>query len=98
MAYREAFPDFDQDDMPEIPVNWRDESWHFDACPFFLASPSVGVWIDYKDADARQFPENPRFMVERLELGQHLPEAPILLNSNDWEEVLTYIEALKVTQ
>jgi hypothetical protein len=86
--WRREFPDFDS--LPAVPAHWRDASWHNDACPFFIASPSLGVFIDYADATLREYPDTARFIVVAMESGQHT-ESAALLESDDWPSVLAFI-------
>lgn len=92
MSFRDQFPDFDPAAMPAIPANWTDDSWRNEPCPFFTVSPSWGVYVDYENAAEREFPESPRFVVVRMDHGQHmgtLPAPP--LATDDWDHVLEFI-------
>jgi hypothetical protein len=95
--------DYIADVAPLIPADWTDRSWHNDAMPFFLASPSVGVWIDAADADqsdwsdGRKSGATKRFMVVRMEDGgidgpQHSDAANAMVGeTDDWQELLAMV-------
>lgn len=92
MTYRTEFPDFRPEDMPAIPAGWSDQSWHNDACPFFLATPSLGVFVNFADPMEREFSDCPRFLVVPMEDGLHPMDSDTLLQTDDWSEVLAYVE------
>lgn len=92
------FPDFPVSDLPEIPEGWIDQSWRNDACPFWLAPPKTGIFVDYGDTAMRDFASGPRFVVVRLEAdGTHpvTPDEHPLLATDDWGSVLTFVLARK---
>lgn len=92
------FPDFPVSDLPKIPDNWVDQSWHNDACPFWVAPPSTGIFVDYSDTALREFVGGPRFVVVRLEADGTHPTAPDenpLLATDDWDAVVTFVNAQK---
>lgn len=89
------FPDFPLADMPEIPDWWVDQSWRNDACPFWVAASTTGIFVDYSDATAREHAGGPRFVVVRLEQdGTHpvSPDPDPLLASDDWSIVTAFVE------
>jgi len=91
--YQAEFPDYRPEDMPAIPAGWVDQSWHNDACPFFLAAPDLGVFVDYADPHTRECDEGHRFMVVRMEDGMHPAEGgELLLATDEWSEVLAFSE------
>jgi hypothetical protein len=93
MSYQTEFPNFPVADLPAIPAGWQDESWHNDACPFFLANPSLGVWVDYADPQQSDFGDEreARFMVVPMEDGQHPDSAEALLVTDDWDALLAFV-------
>ena len=90
-GYTTEFPDYDASTLPSIPAHWEDKSYRNDCSPFWLISPSLGVFIDYADEAQREFKECSRFTVVRMEEGQHCDrdEGP-LLATDDWQEVLAF--------
>lgn len=93
-SFLTEFPNFPTETMPQIPSGWQDASYRNDAMPFFIVSPSLGVWIDYPDPDLREF-GGTRFMVVNLEDGQHPDDAgEALLETDDWAVVLEFVNAL----
>lgn len=52
-------------------IRLEDVSWHNDVCPSFAWTgrahdgDDVRIWIDHPDRMTRQFPEHPRFVVQR---------------------------------
>lgn len=92
LRYREEFPDFPAEDMPNFPEGWTDSSWHNDICPSRMSpDDTIQVFVDYADPDRREMPELPRFSVSRLSESDN-PET--LLESDDWSEVLAFIQTL----
>ncbi|MFZ3482200.1 hypothetical protein [Sphingomonas sp. 3-13AW] len=62
------FPEFSAFDipLPLLEAEWTDASWHHDAMPFFVHTPSgVGVWVNYADPAQREVPD--RFIAVALE-------------------------------
>lgn len=85
------FPDYELATLPDIPAGWDESSWHNDVCPSFLARDErLLIFVDYDDAEAREWPESFRFSVSHID-----KEADIhpLLESNDWQEVTSFVEA-----
>jgi len=89
MTYRTEFPDFPEADMPAIPQGFEDRSWKNDACPYFVNPKlGLGLWIDYVDAETREFPELQRFSVYRVDAdGAHKEPDPVVA-TDDWNAVL----------
>lgn len=88
-----AFPDFPLSDLPSIPEDWRDSSWHNDACPSFMVSENgdtgefLQVYIDFADPEKREYTGTPsRFSVLLSTNG-----ATESFDSNDWEETLAKV-------
>lgn len=86
------FPDYPAADMPAIPSEWVDSSWHNDACPSFLVCPSLGVFVDYAEPAGRDIPNGCRFMALRMIEGQHV-EGDSLFETDEWAEMLAYAGA-----
>lgn len=65
-GYREEFPDFGEIDV-QIPAGFEDISWRNDPCPSF-GDKELGLvlFVDYKDAGLREFPETPRFTLRSV--------------------------------
>ena len=93
--WRREFPDYPPADMPAIPETWSDHSWHNDACPFFLITGALGVFVDFADPMQSEFPDQRiagelcRFQIVAMDDGQH-PVEPVEspLASDDWNEIL----------
>lgn len=82
------FPDYDPADLPAIPADWLDISWHNDACPSWQidsATLPLFVYVDYADATRREFPEISRFSVHW--------EGDCLFESDDWNAILVFVAA-----
>lgn len=96
MTYQTAFPEFAPETMPAIPASWSDMSWRNDACPFFLITDSLGVWVDFADPQASDLgPDRAgRFTLVPMVDGQH-PDDPgqDFLITDDWEAVLADVMA-----
>ena len=95
--WKTEFPEFAESDMPAIPAEWLDSSWHNDACPSFEVMRGgegdsnfefARVWIAESDPAQREFPESPRFQVsfENGECDFHIGIA-----SDNWQEILAYV-------
>lgn len=91
-TYSTEFPDFVLDVI--VPSDFHDQSWHNDVCPSF-AGHGLRLWIDYKDPEMREM-MGKRFMIQREgEDGELLNEPnDILLQTDDWDEVITMITTL----
>jgi hypothetical protein len=86
MTYAIEFPDFPAADLPAIPADWSDQSWHNDACPCFHIG-ALAVFIDYADPAMRDCEGAPRFSV------QHIEACEELFSSDDWSQVLAFVAA-----
>jgi hypothetical protein len=80
--FEREFPDFPAADVPAVlqGEGWTDNSWHNDACPFFMHEASgVGVWCGYAGPEFR---ENigERFTAQAMEWHAE---------SNGWQHDLT---------
>lgn len=94
MTFAIEFPDYPSADLPSTPSHWIDRSWHNEPCPSFQIGEADGlvVFVDYIEADKREFPEFPRFSVHGLSQdGQFLPGGCELLASDDWAAVLAFV-------
>lgn len=96
LAYE--FPDYSLTDLPAIPADWIDDSWHNDVCPSFviLAQRSetdqyVKVWVDYKDPEKREINPDERYCVCRYEADSTPFDGG--LSTNDWGAVLHRVAA-----
>jgi hypothetical protein len=85
MSYKTEFPDFHPDNLPAIPSNWVDQSWHNDVCPSWSVG-SFRVWVDFALPQDRDFEEIERFRVTDEEISE------ILFASDDWQSVLDFVE------
>lgn len=95
MTYQQEFPTFPPETMPAIPASWSDLSWHNDACPFFLISASLGVWVDFVDPEDSDFgpAREGRFGLVPMIDGQYPADgAEPLLVTDDWAAVLAFAE------
>lgn len=92
MSYGEEFPNFPPEDMPQIPSGFEDISWRNDACPNF-ANDALGlaIFVDYLDPAARDYPDTKRFTLYRMD--ENSVTAEIILDSDDWAEILDAIAA-----
>jgi hypothetical protein len=91
-TYSTEFPDFVLDVI--VPSDFTDSSWHNDACPSF-AGHRLRLWIDYKDPSMREN-NGPRFIIQREDVDGELQneEDDILLQTDDWNEVIAMIAKL----
>lgn len=65
MGYREEFPDFPPESMPDL-LGWTDRSWRNDACPCFSRGDLL-LWVNYPDPSMREFPDSARFILEAVD-------------------------------
>lgn len=99
-AYRTEFPDFDAATLPELPEGFADTSWANEACPCFTdEATGLVLYVDYAEAEKREFPEAPRFglngmVYDRANGWQLTNEAPLCV-TDSWEEMLAEIEKAK---
>ena len=96
MTYKTEFPHM-ASDVPLIPNDWKDVSWHNDACPSFEVMTAGNgdsnfklckVWIAESDPEARDVTKAKRFQVTY--------ESPTLwpyvaLQTDTWEDVQDYV-------
>lgn len=97
MLWQTEFPQFPHADMPPIPADWEDSSWHNDVCPSFRVMQGGDgdsnyefsrVWIAESDPAERELPEMPRFIVS-YENGES--DSVDGLVSDNWADVLAYV-------
>lgn len=95
MTYLTEFPDFDPATMPAIPAGFDDVSWHNDACPSFL-NEALGliIFVDFADADKREFPETERFTLGRWDNGNTGND---VCSSDDWGVITAAAESEAAT-
>jgi hypothetical protein len=80
--WQDQFPDFT--DMPDIPADWEDTSWHNDTCPSFEVG-AVRVFIDYANPVEREIiGDYPRFSV--IDHDQNT-----IVATDDWATVLATV-------
>lgn len=102
MTYRTEFPDFDPATMPTIPAAFVDVSWRQDTCPHFIDPwRSLSLFIDYADADRREFPETPRFGLYSQPLNECGGATDVglqveLVLTDDWAEIMAAYEAAPI--
>lgn len=92
-TYSTEFPDFVLDVI--VPSDFADQSWHNDTMPSF-AGHGLRLWIDYKDPSMRETEGGTRFCLQREDADGELQndEEGILLQTDDWSEVLAMIATL----
>ena len=87
MTYQTEFSDYPVADMPAIPADFVDNSWHNDVCPSFVSNDLwMTIWVDYLDPAMRETAYEHRF---RLTRGD---DADLVIETNDWQTILTIIE------
>ncbi|HEX6826117.1 MAG TPA: hypothetical protein VF077_07345 [Nitrospiraceae bacterium] len=85
-AWRAEFPQFKESDLPDIPREWRDSSWHNDACPSWLtADGKWQVYIAESDPAEREIVNGWRYAVMSPDddMGH--------LGSDDWQTILNFV-------
>jgi hypothetical protein len=76
-------------DMPAIPTDWEDVSWHNDVCPSFHAKgETVRIFVDYPDGDLREYPEHKRFSAYKNDVKSMTPIGDSLIETDNWSELL----------
>lgn len=84
MSHTVEFPNFPTSELPAIPSDWADISWHLDACHSFRTPDGLQVFTDRAEPSERENPEIYRFLIVDAE-GRTLAEF------DDWADVLQYI-------
>jgi hypothetical protein len=96
------FPSFDLATMPDVPAHWEETSWHNDACPSFIITDSLGVFVDFADPAMSDFPnwrrdgKMKRFSLCPMRDRQHISSddadaegLPENIQTDDWNELLS---------
>ncbi|MGX1323269.1 hypothetical protein AB7M17_006722 [Bradyrhizobium sp. USDA 377] len=92
MTWKTEFPDFPEADMPAIPADFVDTSWHNNACPSFTSDEAeLTVWIDYLDVSQREHGSGHRFTIEPQRNGVEITGD--WFSGDDWTEALAFIES-----
>lgn len=103
--YTREFPDFGFLDVA-IPTGFEDVSWHNDICPCFVdETREMFLWVDYANTRLREYPSSEhRFAIEKGEPDeenglQHADNLckQILLLTNDWSEVVEFLEGFDLS-
>jgi hypothetical protein len=90
-TWRTEFPDFPEADMPAIPADFADTSWHNNACPSFTSDAAeLTLWIDYADVSMREHGPGHRFQLEPRRDGVEITGDGF--SSDDWAAVLAFID------
>lgn len=90
-TWKTEFPDFPEADLPAIPADFVDTSWHNNACPSFTSDEAeLTVWIDYSDVSMREHGAGHRFQLEPQRDGVEI--AGDGFSSDDWSAVLAFID------
>lgn len=89
LKWQIEFPDFPAADMPALPAFADDISWHNDSCPsFMIAGDTIGahvvLFVDYADAERREFPDTARYSIRYLALKDIVD----IYEGDDWTECL----------
>jgi hypothetical protein len=89
-TYQSEFPDFRSEWIPQLPEGFVDTSWHNDACPSFTDDVlGLVVWINYPDADQREWEGSGRYGLTHLdEDGEHAQDLSRDIDSDDWDEIM----------
>jgi hypothetical protein len=83
--WRHEFPDFTAAELPAIPAEWRDVSWHNDTCPSWETPSMAYVFIDYADDARREMPGGARYSV--------MSDGDVILSTDDFDSVLATVRA-----
>ena len=84
MTYQTEFSDISIFDMPAIPADWRDISWHNDSCPSFETPCGAIVFVDCEDPASREVQGGARFTAMR--------DDAVICESDDWSEILDAVK------
>lgn len=87
--WQHEFPDYPSEELPPIPRDWIDQSWHNDTCPFFTTPNGLGIFIDYADPDQREIPSM-RFSVVVMDGASMHTDQESPLATDDWQAVLDF--------
>ena len=99
--YKHEFPRFD-DTLPTL-EGFHDSSWHNDACPSITKDLGeetyLQIYIDYKDKAQSDFYDVEEERYFRYQVNLDKPNewlnSKVLLSSNDWAEVVTFINNME---
>lgn len=89
LTVRNQFPDYPTDALPDL-SGFIDTSWHNDTCPSFRKGQFL-TWIDWPDPREREDFDGCRFIVCRLDEEGCLTEDATALETDDWAEVLSFV-------
>jgi hypothetical protein len=87
----------DYRDMPAIPTDWEDVSWHNDVCPSFNYEPhflinaksaAVRIFVDYLDESLRECQGHKRFTAYHNNEELMQPIGSMLIETDNWSELL----------
>jgi hypothetical protein len=83
--FREEFPNYPADQMPQLPEGWTDHSWGNDACPSFVfEAKQIALFVDYPDPKDREFDDLKRFHLFYIaEDGTWMTDSPFALYDGD---------------
>lgn len=96
------FPDFD-DKLPEI-EGFTDSSWHNDTAPSLTNEElHLQLFVDFIDPALSEYPEErasgnfKRYALHRLDDENMVTDDPLILFTDDFNEVLATIELCRET-
>lgn len=89
LTVRNQFPDYPVDALPDL-TGFEDTSWHNDTCPSFKRGQFL-TWVDWPDPREREDFDGCRFIVCRLDEEGCLTEDATALETDDWAEVLSFV-------
>jgi hypothetical protein len=72
-------------ELPEIPLDWEDISWHNDACPSWQCGDKA-VFIDYLNPEDRKYIGSYRYSVHDID------SCSCLFKSNDWDDIKHFVK------
>jgi hypothetical protein len=89
------FPDFTLDVV--LPEGFIDISWGNDISPSFQNTDlELILYIDYAEAEKREYPTSERFTLVRTEDGQHTGnDEDHLLTTNEYDKIIERIETVR---
>lgn len=94
MSWRTEFPEFLASDLPAIPSDWIDSSWHNDASPSWTTpAERLQIFISESDPAARELQSGGRFNV--LSLADATLDH-CLLTTDAWRAVLAMVAAKEI--
>lgn len=88
---KREFSSYDVATLPsDIPAFMVCSAWKNDICPSWRDAEDAGaleLWIDFPNAEDREFPGSPRFLVQRR-TADNSEEFAILYHGDDWPAAL----------